>query len=92
MVVVAVSPSKLSLFKCRADLLVREIFTSKSFSENVFSNGLPALRTEVLRDSGASAGFFFLQSDCVSCFVSFLLTENRCADSCLQKQARFLTD
>ena len=50
MVVVVVSPSKRSLFECRADLLVREIFTLKLFSENVFSNGLPALRSEVLRD------------------------------------------
>ena len=70
MVVVVVSPSKRFLFECRADLLVREIFTVASFSENVFSNGLPALRTEVLRDSGASAGFVSCSQ--IACLALFL--------------------
>ena len=70
MVVVVVSPSKRSLFECREDLSVREIFTSKSFSENVFSNGLPALHTEVLRDSGASAGFVSCSQ--IACLALFL--------------------
>ena len=50
MVVVVLSPSKRVVFAYRADFLVHEIFTLTSFSENVFSNGLPALRTEVLHD------------------------------------------
>ena len=71
MVVVIVSPSKRFLFECRADLLVREIFTLTSFSENVFSNNLPALCTEVLRDCGALVVLFLaVRLRVLVCFFS----------------------
>ena len=70
MVVLVVFPSKQFLFECRADLLVREIFTLTSFSENVFSNGLPALRTELLRNLPASAGFVSCSQ--IACLALFL--------------------
>ena len=71
MVVVIVTQSKRFLFECRADLLVREIFTLTSFSENVFSNNLPALRTEVLRDCGASVALFLaVRLRVLLCFFS----------------------
>ena len=70
MVALVVFPSKRFVFECRADLSVREIFTLTSFSENVFSNGLPALRTELLRDLPASAGFVSCSQ--IACLALFL--------------------